>query len=48
MADEHLDHLLDDIERLAPEAQVALVRRLRTVLLPKAQRELTERGSRGL
>lgn len=48
MAEEELDHVLDDIERLAPEAQVALIRRLRTVLRPRAQRELSERGARGL
>lgn len=48
MAEDELDHVLGHIERLAPEAQIALVRRLRTVLRPRAQRELSERGSRGL
>ena len=48
MPDYELDQVLGNIERLKPEAQVALVRRLRTVLRPSAQRELSERGAQGL
>lgn len=40
--------VLDVISTLDDQEQIRLVRHLRTVLNPSAQRELSERASRGL
>jgi hypothetical protein len=47
MAKESLSKVLNDISTLGDQEQVMLVRQLRSVLNPSAQRELTDRNSKG-